>query len=66
MSPPPSISIFNVLVAETDNHAMTISITISSEKNKENKTVKTKALLDTGAGGKFIDQNYVNHLNLET
>ena len=65
-SPPPSISVFNVLVAETDNHAMTIPITISSEKNKENETIETKALLDTGAGGKFIDQNYVNHLNLET
>ena len=25
---------------------------------KKNKTVKTLALIDSGAGGKFIDQNY--------
>ena len=45
---------------------MTIPITISSKKNKENKTIETKALLDTGAGEKFIDQNYVNQLKMET
>jgi hypothetical protein len=45
---------------------MTIPVAISSGKNKENEIVKTKALLDTGAGGKFINQNYVNHLKLET
>src|SRR5271168_1248940 len=45
---------------------MTIPITISSESTEKEKIVETKALLDTGAGGKFIDQNYVNHLKLET
>ena len=37
---------------------MLLPISILSEKNKE-RTVETKALLDTGAGGKFIDQNFV-------
>ena len=37
---------------------MFFPISISSEKTKE-RIVKTKALLDTGAGGKFIDQNVV-------
>ena len=37
---------------------MLLPITISSEKNEE-RIIKTKALLNTGAGGKFIDQNFV-------
>ena len=37
---------------------MTILISLSCEQNGK-KNVKTKALLDTGAGGKFIDQNFV-------
>ena len=37
---------------------MLLPISILSEKNKE-RTIETKALLDTGAGGKFIDQNFV-------
>ena len=37
---------------------MLLPISILSGKNKE-RTVETKALLDTGAGGKFIDQNFV-------
>ena len=45
---------------------MTIPIAISSEKNGEKRIAETKALLDTGAGGKFIDQNYVREQELET
>ena len=37
---------------------MLLPISISSEKKKE-RIVETKALPDTGAGGKFIDQNFV-------
>ena len=58
MSAIPSIYISNVLVAEIEKNSMLLPISILSEKNKE-RTVKTKALLDTGAGGKFIDQNFV-------
>ena len=54
----PSIYISNVLVAEVEKNSMLLPISILSKKNKE-RTVETKALLDTGAGGKFIDQNFV-------
>ena len=58
MSAIPSIYISNVLVAEVEKNSMLFSISILSEKNKE-RTVKMKALLDTGAGGKFIDPNFI-------
>ena len=58
MSVPPSITIDHVQVAEIEKNTMTLSIKISGE-SLDQKTVKTKALLDTGAGGKFIDQNFV-------
>ncbi|KDR64824.1 hypothetical protein GALMADRAFT_30614, partial [Galerina marginata CBS 339.88] len=32
----------------------------------DSETVETSALLDSGAGGKFIDQNYVRKLDLQT
>ena len=54
----PSIMIDHVQVAEIDKNTMTISIEISGE-NIDQKTIETKTLLDTGAGGKFIDQNFV-------
>ena len=44
---------------------MTIPILLSSKQNGK-KNVKTKALLDTGAGGKFIDQNFVLQNDLRT
>ena len=48
----------HVQVAEIDKDTMTVSIEISGE-NIDRKTVEMKTLLDTGAGGKFIDQNFV-------
>ena len=44
---------------------MTLSIKISGE-NTGQKTIETKALLDTGAGGKFIDQNFVQNQKIKT
>ena len=44
---------------------MTVSIEISGE-NMDQKTVETKALLDTGAGGKFIDQNFIRNQKIKT
>ena len=43
---------------------MTVSIEISGE-NIDQKTIKTKTLLDTGAGGKFIDQNFVRNQKIK-
>ena len=48
-SVPPSITIDNVQVAEIEKNTITLSIKISGE-NIDQKTIKTKALLDTGAG----------------
>ena len=53
-----SITIYNVVKAEIDRNAMFLPVTIESKKDKK-KTIDTKALLDTGAGGKFINQNFV-------
>ena len=44
---------------------MTLFIKISGE-NIDQKTIKTKALLDTGAGGKFIDQNFGRNQKIKT
>ena len=61
----PLISILNVIVAEIENKTMSIPVLLLSKQNGK-KNVKTKALLDTGAGGKFIDQNFVLRNNLRT
>ena len=66
MSAPPLMTIQNVLVAEIDRHSMSIPVAISYKEQNEQKTAETKALLDTGAGGKFINQNYVREQGLET
>ena len=63
-SVPPSITIDNVQVTEIGKNTMTLSIKISGE-NINQKPVKTKALQDTGAGGKFIDQNFVWNQNIK-
>ena len=65
MSAPPSITIENVQVAEIKKNSMTLSIEISGE-SLDQKTVKTKALLDTGAGENFIDQNFVQNRKIKT
>ena len=36
-----------------------ISVPILTKCKRENKTVKTLSMIDCGAGGQFIDQNYV-------
>ena len=58
MSVPPSITIDHVQVTEIEKNSMTLSIEISGE-SLDQEIVETKALLDTGAGGKFINQNFV-------
>ena len=65
MSVPPSITIDHVQVAEIEKNSMTLSIEISGE-SIDQKTIEMKALLDTGAGGKFIDQNFVQNQRIKT
>ena len=53
----PYLSIHSVLVAQKSNKSLSIPIELLSEKNV--KIIdKVHALMDTGAGGKFINQNY--------
>jgi len=52
----PSLNIFSVYTAKIVSNSMTIPIKISGKTEKEN--IDTPGLLDSGAGGKFIDQNY--------
>ena len=42
------------------------SLSIPVQVRDADKTVETFALIDSGAGGKFIDQNYVRRLGIKT
>lgn len=59
MSVSPYSIIHAVLVARKSNKSLSIPIELSSEKNVENVN-KIHALVDTGAGGKFINQNFAH------
>jgi Retroviral aspartyl protease len=45
---------------------MTIDILISGKSFGQKKSVETTTLLDTGAGEKFINQNFVRNQKIET
>jgi hypothetical protein len=45
---------------------MTVDILISNESLGQKKIVETTTLLDTGAEGKFIDQNFIQNQKIET
>jgi hypothetical protein len=62
----PSLSIEHVQVAQIEKNTMTIDILISDESLGQKKIVETTTLLDTGAGGKFINQNFVQNQKIET
>jgi hypothetical protein len=59
MSVSPSLSIEHVQVAQIKKNTMTVDALISGESLRQKKSVETTTLLDTRAGGKFIDQNFV-------
>jgi hypothetical protein len=61
----PSLSIEHVQVAQMKKNTMTIDILILDESLGQKKIVETTTLLDTGAGGKFIDQNFVRNQKIE-
>jgi hypothetical protein len=48
-----------VQVAQIKKNTMTVDILISGESLEQKKIVEATTLLDTGAAGKFIDQNFV-------
>jgi len=61
---PSILSIANCLVARVDNNSMNLPMKLSSKRQKEVEIVE-EGFLDSGAGGKFIDQNYVRTKGLE-
>ena len=56
MSPSPILNIYSVTLATIKSNSLSIPITIKQTEN--NETVETLRLIDSGAGGKFIDQNF--------
>jgi hypothetical protein len=57
----PSLDIYSV-IANIDSQSMNIPMTISLD---ERGVTETDSLLDSGAGGVFIDQNYARRLHLD-
>src|SRR5271154_807324 len=60
------IHISSVLVADMGKHSMNIFIPIECKTCYGNKTIETKLLLDTGAGGLFMNKSYAqkHHIQL--
>jgi len=58
MSASPSLSLYSVTLAEISNKTMHLPISISCDRGRGKKTVETKALVNSGAGGTFINQNF--------
>jgi hypothetical protein len=59
----PSLDIYSVLVATIQSRSLSIPIMIETEKNEN---VETLSLIDSGAGGMFIDQNYARTKGFKT
>ena len=50
----------------TAEHMQSNSFSIPVQiRNDTNQNIETLALIDSGAGGKFIDQNYVRKLGVK-
>jgi hypothetical protein len=56
----PSVSILSVLVVWVSNKSISILISLR-ELQKNNETVDLEALLDSGAGGLFIDETFARN-----
>jgi hypothetical protein len=66
MSVSPFLSIEHAQVAQIEKKTMTVDILISGESLGQKKIVEATTLLDTGTGGKFINQNFVRNQKIET
>jgi Retroviral aspartyl protease len=62
----PCLSIEHIQVAQIKKNTMTVDILILGESLGQKKSIKTTTLLDTGAGGRFIDQNFIQNQKIET
>jgi hypothetical protein len=57
------LDVFSVNVPQIESNSL--SIPISMKETETNKTAVTFGLIDSGAGGKFIDQNYAKWKGFE-
>ena len=59
------ITISSVLVAKMGNNSIHITLPIESKTTEGNKIVKTPILLNTRAGGIFMNKSYAKKHNIE-
>jgi len=64
MSVSPYLAIHSVLVGTIEQQSITVPVRFPTSQKKDRKIIDTHALIDCGAGGKFIDQNYARKLDL--
>src|SRR6202522_798015 len=62
MSVSPCLEIHSVTLGLVERNALFIPITI---RDQSGKTVETPALVNSGAGGKFIDQNFARNSKMD-
>src|ERR1700678_1768741 len=62
MSVSPCLEIHSVTLGLVERNTLFIPITI---RDQSGKTVETPALVDSGAGGKFIDQNFARNPKMD-
>ena len=63
MSVSPLLDIYYVSTAMINSNKLSIPIQI---ENTKERSIKTLGLIDSGAGGKFIDQNYAKRMGFKT
>ena len=59
----PYLEIHTVTLAMISWNTMTVSLKIAAPGM--NKAIETPAMIDCGAGGKFIDQSYARHFEVK-
>ena len=64
MSTSPTLDIFSVNLATIESNSLSVPITFKCAE--KNQTVETLGLVDCGAGGKFINQDYTRKISLKT
>ena len=62
MSISPILDMYRIMVENMQSNSFSIPMQL---RNDTNQNVETLALIDSGAGGKFIDQNYVWKLGVK-
>ena len=63
MSVSPSLDIYSVSTTMINSNKLSIPIQI---EDTEERRIETLRLIDSGAGGKFIDQNYAKKMGFKT